>query len=278
MSTESTSDGTSPGPIVRPRPTRWGGTIFFKVEEIVFEAPRYRFAEHSEVFETMFHLPAGSDGIVEGRDEKHPIALEGYQAAHFHALLKILYPTPDDSIFGTFKLEKEEWIGVLNLSTRWNMKKVRKHAIGELCKASLSPVEKIALGREHKVAKWFQDGMSELISEHPTRPLAELKSQLGAEMVCTLLWIQTQTLSTPLGTGFVLSGPTLSMLSCYYCEAAMFTSDRNCHSCGRTIAVDDPKALYVATGVGTTGAARERRSLSKITPVPRAPFPLATRP
>ena len=64
-----------------------------QVEEIVFEAPRYRFAEHSEVFETMFNLPAGGDGTVEGRDEEHPIVLEGHQAAHFHALLKVLYPT-----------------------------------------------------------------------------------------------------------------------------------------------------------------------------------------
>ena len=41
----------------------------------------------------MFHLPTGKDGTVEGRDEEHPIVLEGYQAAHFHVLLKVLYPT-----------------------------------------------------------------------------------------------------------------------------------------------------------------------------------------
>ncbi|KAJ2930383.1 hypothetical protein H1R20_g6734, partial [Candolleomyces eurysporus] len=120
---ESASDGTVPGPIAGPKRVRWGGIIFFKVEQFILEAPRYRFAEHSQVFETMFQLPAASDGTVEGRDEEHPIILEGYRAAQFYALLKILYPTPDDSIFGIFKLEKEEWIGVLNLSTRWSMKK-----------------------------------------------------------------------------------------------------------------------------------------------------------
>ncbi|RXW12915.1 hypothetical protein EST38_g12938 [Candolleomyces aberdarensis] len=92
-SNESASHATaSSGPVLRPQPIRWGGTIFFKVEEIVFEAPRFRFAEHSEVFETMFHLPAGSDGTVEGRDDEHPILLEGYQATHFNSLLKVLYP------------------------------------------------------------------------------------------------------------------------------------------------------------------------------------------
>ncbi|KAJ2924434.1 hypothetical protein H1R20_g12651, partial [Candolleomyces eurysporus] len=91
---ESTSDATaSPGPILSLKPMRCGGTIFFKVEEIVFEAPRYRFAEHSEIFETMFHLPAGGDETAEGRDEGHPIVLESYKAADFNALLKVIYPT-----------------------------------------------------------------------------------------------------------------------------------------------------------------------------------------
>ncbi|RXW14605.1 hypothetical protein EST38_g11249 [Candolleomyces aberdarensis] len=122
---ESASDATaSPGPILRPKPTRWGGIIFFKVEEIVFEAPRYRFAEHSEVFETMFQLPAGGDGNAEGGDKEHPIVLERYKAAHFDAFLKVIYPTADNVIQGSFKLDKEEWIGVLNLSTKWSIKKV----------------------------------------------------------------------------------------------------------------------------------------------------------
>jgi hypothetical protein len=41
----------------------------------------------------MFHLPAGTDVNVEGTDEDHPIVLEGYQAAHFEVLLKVLYPS-----------------------------------------------------------------------------------------------------------------------------------------------------------------------------------------
>ncbi|KAJ2930376.1 hypothetical protein H1R20_g6728, partial [Candolleomyces eurysporus] len=164
----------------------------------------------------MFNLPAGGDGTVEGRDEEHPIVLEGHQAAHFHALLKVLYPTPDDMISGTVKLDKEGWVGVFNLSTKWSMKKVRKLAIDELSKLSLDPVEKVALGREHKVAKWFRDGLTELVSECPIRPLAELKSQLGLELACTLLWIQNQTLanSKPREQGLVLTGLSLGMLAC----------------------------------------------------------------
>ncbi|KAJ2924444.1 hypothetical protein H1R20_g12649, partial [Candolleomyces eurysporus] len=249
---ESASHTTaSPRPILRPKSKRWGGTIFFKVEEIVFEAPRSRFAEHSEVFETMFHLPVGSDGAVEGRDEEHPIVLEGYQAVHFDSLLNVLYPTPEDLISGILKLEKEEWIGVLNLSTRWSMKKIRRHAINELSKASLNPMEKIALGREHEVAKWFREGLTELVSENPIRPLAELKSHLGADIACSLLWVQNQTQAI-LGARLAPTGLSLGMLGCFRCQAAMFTNGRNCVSCSRTIAVDDCSALHIPNGALST--------------------------
>ncbi|RXW13998.1 hypothetical protein EST38_g11855 [Candolleomyces aberdarensis] len=92
MSNTNASGKKATTTISRPKPIRWGGTVFFKVEEIVFEAPRYRFTEHSEVFEDMFHLPTGSNGDVEGRDEEHPIMLDGYKANDFSALMRVLYP------------------------------------------------------------------------------------------------------------------------------------------------------------------------------------------
>ena len=64
-----------------------------QVEDTVFEVPRYRFTEHSEVFADMFHIPqAGEATSLEGKDEAHPITLDGYQAADFRALAKVLYP------------------------------------------------------------------------------------------------------------------------------------------------------------------------------------------
>ena len=64
-----------------------------QVEETIFEVARYRFTEYSEVFADMFHLPQVEDKTdVEGRDKEHPIILEGYKAADFAALIKVLYP------------------------------------------------------------------------------------------------------------------------------------------------------------------------------------------
>jgi hypothetical protein len=42
----------------------------------------------------MFSLPVGGEPEnAEGRSDEHPIILEGYKAADFQALLKIIYPT-----------------------------------------------------------------------------------------------------------------------------------------------------------------------------------------
>jgi hypothetical protein len=129
---------------------------------------------------------------------------------------------------------------------------VRKLAISELSKTCLSPVEKVALGREHKVATWFREGLMELVSEYPIRPLAELKAQLGLELACTLLWNQTLAVSKPREQALILTGLSPGMLACWHCKAAMLTTSINCHSCSQIIAVDDRGALYLAPGPRAT--------------------------
>ena len=65
-----------------------------QVEETIFEVPRYRFTEYSEVFADMFHMPQAAGGAedAEGRHRDRPIVLEGYKAADFAAIVKVLYP------------------------------------------------------------------------------------------------------------------------------------------------------------------------------------------
>ena len=109
-------------------------------------------------------------------------------------------------------------------------------------------MEKVSLAREYEVANWLREGLNEIVCEDPIRPLAELKSQLGVDTACTLLWIQNQTLRKPHKEGLSLTGLTLSMLACWYCKAVILTGSRSCVSCAQTIAVDDRNALYLACG------------------------------
>ncbi|RXW13995.1 hypothetical protein EST38_g11858 [Candolleomyces aberdarensis] len=171
---------------------RWS-TVFFKVENSIFEVPRHRFTEYSEIFEDMFSIPQAGDG-VEGKDEGHPITLDGYESADFRALITVLYPAPLHAVVsGSYTITKEEWVGVLNLSTRWRMKEIRKHAINELSKMSLGPLEKVVLARAHKVGKWLEEGLNEIVVERPVRCPEELKSQLGLETAFLLIFMMDYT-------------------------------------------------------------------------------------
>ena len=119
---------------------------YMQVEDRLFCVPRYGFVQSSEIFAGTFRLSAGPGGNTEGQDREHPIVLEGYKKDEFACLLKVMYPTyvvitfvqvnlpicglvcrARSLIAGTavaLRLEKEEWVSVLKLSTIWNMEKV----------------------------------------------------------------------------------------------------------------------------------------------------------
>jgi hypothetical protein len=128
--------------------------------------------------------------------------------------------------------------------------KIRKYAIAKLSGMSLRPVEKVVLAREHEVPQWLKEGLNEIVCKHPIHSLAELKSKLGADTVCTLLWIQNQALSTTPSPSVVLS---LGLLGCSHCSGAMFQTNRDCYNCSRIISVDDHSSLYLAGGSSTVG-------------------------
>jgi hypothetical protein len=119
-------------------------------------------------------------------------------------------------------------------------RQAREHAIDNLSKISLSPVEKVVLARAHKVAKWLREGLTEIVGENPIRPLDELKA-LGSETVCSLLWIREQAFQhKPKAIAFNV---TLGSLGCASCYAPMFTSPRDCVNCKQQILLDDADAL-----------------------------------
>ncbi|RXW12270.1 hypothetical protein EST38_g13585 [Candolleomyces aberdarensis] len=217
--------------------------VFFKVEDTIFQVPTRRFTENSEVFANMFLIPqAGDAESVEGSDKEHPIVLDGYEATDFRALMKVLYPALNDVISGLCTLKKDEWVGVLNLSTRWQMKLIREHAIENLSKMSLTSFEKVTFARAHKVAKWLKEGLNEIVAQEESLESDELKSQLGLETAFRLMWIQNQSLK---GTQSRFDPPfTLKSLGCCHCRAPMFISPRGCCDCGINISVDDPAAIY----------------------------------
>ncbi|KAK7024962.1 hypothetical protein R3P38DRAFT_2951960 [Favolaschia claudopus] len=137
-------------------------TIIFKVEDRIFNVPRYHFERTSEVFRDMFALPAGDDPNIEGQCDERPIILEGITSCEFEQLLKVLYPLDLPGVMSAGLgnwMSKEEWIAVLKLSTLWRFLDARKLAIHQLdTRADLGSVERIMLARQYDVASWLRKG------------------------------------------------------------------------------------------------------------------------
>ncbi|KAH6906486.1 hypothetical protein BKA70DRAFT_1287755 [Coprinopsis sp. MPI-PUGE-AT-0042] len=150
----------------------------------------------------MFSVPS-PDGVAEGKNEEKPIVLEGYKSVDFERLLSFLDPSlgrPDWILVDNPLItSKEEWVSVLRLATAWNMTKVRNSAVQELSKLRLPAIEKIQLGREFLVAKWFSEGVEEIGSapDISKYALEDLSRFLGWETAAKVLWIRNTSSSMP---------------------------------------------------------------------------------
>jgi len=61
------------------------------VEDTLFKVPRVCF-EQSEIFGTIFTLPAANNMPADGLDDEHPFVLDGFKTFDFEAFLGVLYP------------------------------------------------------------------------------------------------------------------------------------------------------------------------------------------
>ncbi|KAJ2912936.1 hypothetical protein MD484_g7494, partial [Candolleomyces efflorescens] len=252
MSSEASAGKTetTQGAASRVEDVLLGGTVFFKVQETVFEVNRRRLTNYSDIFADMFHLPQINDERnaidMEGGSKENPIYLEGYEAADFAALIVVLYPSLEDMISGSYPLTKEEWVGVLNLSTRWQMKKTRDLAIAELSSLLLTPLEKVTLAQAHKVAIWLKEGVNEMVEQEETLKPDELEAYIGLRTALRLMWIRDQLSKSSSSLQI-----TLGSLSCPNGHA-VFKEPRTCHACSASILSDDEEAVYVAQGSSGT--------------------------
>ncbi|KAH6885649.1 hypothetical protein BKA70DRAFT_1337499 [Coprinopsis sp. MPI-PUGE-AT-0042] len=210
-------------------------TIVIKVEDELFRVPKDDFGTNSEVFADMFGMPSGDDHKAEGREDDRPIFLEGYKKKDFICLLKVMYPSSRTLLAGTatvmnVQLDKEEWISVLNLSTRWDMKMIRKYAIHQLSTTfEMPPIEKILLARAHKVAKWLEEGLKSLVEGTP-KEIEELSALDCWETIARVLSMtvtHTVNAAKPSAPEF-----KLEQLKCKSCNKSMFSSQFNCYQCG----------------------------------------------
>ncbi|KAK7008258.1 hypothetical protein R3P38DRAFT_3211119 [Favolaschia claudopus] len=168
-------------------PTSWSRdqnyffqTVYFRVEDRLFNVPRYHFDRASEVFADMFAVPQpGGDACKEGQSDSNPIVLEGKSFADFQALLKVLYPLRMD-------LRAEALDGVAFSA---NQKAGNRNAhFGE------PNFERPILARLYEVASWLRRGYLELVQRTETIPDDEAEV-LGWKTTCRLVQARERTTS-----------------------------------------------------------------------------------
>lgn len=71
----------------------WAYSVL-KVEGCLFKVPRIHFEQQSEIFRTMFSLPLGILGELDGMNDHQPLHLEGIKRREFKLFLKILLGVP----------------------------------------------------------------------------------------------------------------------------------------------------------------------------------------
>lgn len=126
---------------------------------------------------------------------------------------------------------------------------MREHAIWKLSALSLTSFEKVTLARDHKVAKWLKEGLSEIVTQEEILKPDDLRSHLGIETAFRLMWIQNQSLKSQVPSKSRIS---LRSLGCPNCSAAIFSTHTSCNNCSRTILLDDADAFcYVSSITGT---------------------------
>ncbi|KIJ07134.1 hypothetical protein PAXINDRAFT_90896 [Paxillus involutus ATCC 200175] len=119
------------------------GNVTFLAERTHFRVHKSFFERESEFFRNFFAHP-GEDGPVDGSEDK-PYRLD-VRSDDFAEFVGVWYNQDY-----TYSRNKDAWLVILKLATRWEFPNVRKLAISKLEALRLPPVEKIALYKEHGI-------------------------------------------------------------------------------------------------------------------------------
>ncbi|KAF9050327.1 hypothetical protein BJ165DRAFT_1457737 [Panaeolus papilionaceus] len=125
-------------PETKSNPIFFCETIVLVAEDRVFCVPKGALLEHGTYFRSIFggkthDFNAGIPAA--GSSEQCPIILGGVSKIHFHNFLRVLYP------FYRVDLPSsdEDWLGILDLATKWGFQEVRETALVHLEHLFTSP-------------------------------------------------------------------------------------------------------------------------------------------
>ncbi|KAF9050329.1 hypothetical protein BJ165DRAFT_1525582 [Panaeolus papilionaceus] len=142
-------------------------TIVLVAEDRVFCVPKAALLEHGTYFRSIFggkthDFDAGIPAA--GSSEQCPIVLEGVSKIHFHNFLRVLYP------FYRVDLPSgdEDWLGILDLATKWGFQEVRETALIHLehlfTSHSRDPIRALVLCQEYDIHQHIKQQFEAIIT------------------------------------------------------------------------------------------------------------------
>ncbi|TEB21374.1 hypothetical protein FA13DRAFT_132087 [Coprinellus micaceus] len=235
--------------------------VVFQVEERIFHSFRHVFANASPVFNDRFLVTQNDLG--RGSSKEKPIVLDDCNEKDFASLMKVLRPTRKHVSSGDFGLSEEEWLGVLRLSTTWEMKQIQKLSLTKLFQneEDISPPDLILRAREYRIRSWFVKAVTRIVTGFHRTPTETLISTLGLSTACKIVDLQLDTTLTgafgphpSVGTPrkFVAAVP-LGRLRCAACNTLLFTRPIACatNACRKVL---DPSSSLVSAFIMSTAA------------------------
>lgn len=105
----------------------------------------------------MFISPRGDKTTVEWQSDYDPIELPGINKNDFEQLIRVplrkyvVGKSPESSF------SRDQWISVLDLSTKWEFRALRTAAINHLTtlNGSIDPVDKLVMAIKYKITEWM---------------------------------------------------------------------------------------------------------------------------
>ncbi|KAF8340997.1 hypothetical protein F5887DRAFT_1076745 [Amanita rubescens] len=124
--------------------------VYFMFDNTIFKFPK-QYLGDSPIFQKLFKNDPCDTVIQEAKfsgsgTSPRPYTCSGVKKETFAFLLQLSRPTTDDC-----KATEQEWMGVLDLASRWRMDRVLNTAVRHLSGAQLDPVTKLELAKKHNI-------------------------------------------------------------------------------------------------------------------------------
>ncbi|KAL0061051.1 hypothetical protein AAF712_012172 [Marasmius tenuissimus] len=124
-----------------------------------------------------------------GTSPEKPIVLHEVTKADFGRFLSVLYPRY--SKYWNISIDSETWLAAYKLARLWNFTEIQEGAIERVSlHGSLRASDRIVAGREHRVLRWFLEGVMEMGVPYNTRIFDNQVQEVGLETAVNLCHLQ----------------------------------------------------------------------------------------